>query len=161
MSTIYDLGHRFTVRFVADDIARYVALAVRHGECGAETILSLDLPWNDGPQEKYQITSWEPLTVEPSVVCPCGTHGWIRCGSWVPITDLGRSTEGAATELPTIFLPVLLHVGEVTHELGSLRVTSRHLQVAGEWTNARDDLETCEQLAALLRETADRFAKDG
>lgn len=32
----------------------------------------------------WQVESWEPLTISPSVLCPCGDHGFIREGRWVP-----------------------------------------------------------------------------
>jgi len=33
----------------------------------------------------WQVESWEPLTISPSVLCLiCGDHGFIRNGSWVP-----------------------------------------------------------------------------
>jgi len=32
----------------------------------------------------WQVESWEPLTVSPSLLCPdCGDHGFIREGRWV------------------------------------------------------------------------------
>jgi hypothetical protein len=32
---------------------------------------------------KWQVQSWEPLTVSPSLLCSCGDHGYIREGKWV------------------------------------------------------------------------------
>ena len=31
----------------------------------------------------WQVESWEPLTISPSVLCSCGDHGFIREGKWV------------------------------------------------------------------------------
>jgi hypothetical protein len=32
---------------------------------------------------KWDVKSWEPLTLSPSVLCSiCGDHGWIRGGLW-------------------------------------------------------------------------------
>lgn len=31
----------------------------------------------------WQIESWEPLTISPSLLCHCGDHGFIRGGLWV------------------------------------------------------------------------------
>lgn len=31
----------------------------------------------------WQVQSWEPLTISPSVLCSCGWHGFIREGKWV------------------------------------------------------------------------------
>jgi Family of unknown function (DUF6527) len=38
---------------------------------------------------RWQVESWEPLTISPSVLCSldkggCGAHGFIREGKWVP-----------------------------------------------------------------------------
>ena len=31
----------------------------------------------------HRIVSQDPLTIEPSILCPdCGLHGWIRDGQW-------------------------------------------------------------------------------
>jgi hypothetical protein len=33
----------------------------------------------------WQVESWDPLTLSPSVLCRgCGDHGFIRGGRWVP-----------------------------------------------------------------------------
>lgn len=32
----------------------------------------------------WQVESWEPLTISPSVLCSCGDHGFIRDGRWLP-----------------------------------------------------------------------------
>ena len=33
----------------------------------------------------WQVESWDPLTVSPSLLCTaCGDHGFIRDGRWVP-----------------------------------------------------------------------------
>jgi hypothetical protein len=31
----------------------------------------------------WQVQSWEPLTLTPSVLCSCGWHGYITNGRWV------------------------------------------------------------------------------
>jgi hypothetical protein len=34
---------------------------------------------------KWQVESWEPLTLSPSLLCRlCGLHGFIQGGRWVP-----------------------------------------------------------------------------
>lgn len=35
------------------------------------------------PKALWQVGSWDPLTLSPSVLCHCGDHGWIRDGKWV------------------------------------------------------------------------------
>jgi hypothetical protein len=32
----------------------------------------------------WDVMSWEPLHIEPSVLCACGDHGFIRNGRWQP-----------------------------------------------------------------------------
>lgn len=32
--------------------------------------------------ESHDVVSHQPLTLSPSVVCECGTHGFIRDGRW-------------------------------------------------------------------------------
>lgn len=32
---------------------------------------------------KWQLVSRDPLHTEPSILCSCGDHGWIRDGQWV------------------------------------------------------------------------------
>lgn len=31
----------------------------------------------------WQVQSWEPLTLSPSLLCTCGDHGFIRANKWV------------------------------------------------------------------------------
>lgn len=33
---------------------------------------------------KWQVESWEPLTLSPSLLCGCGDHGHVVQGRWVP-----------------------------------------------------------------------------
>jgi len=35
----------------------------------------------DGPF--WQVDSWYPLTLSPSLLCHCGDHGYIKNGKWV------------------------------------------------------------------------------
>jgi hypothetical protein len=36
-----------------------------------------------GASARWQVESWDPLTISPSVLCDCGDHGFIRAGRWV------------------------------------------------------------------------------
>ena len=36
-----------------------------------------------GKHHRWRVLSWEPLTCEPSFLCHCGDHGFIRDGKWV------------------------------------------------------------------------------
>lgn len=39
----------------------------------------------DAGRAGWQVESWEPLTLSPSLLCrSCGLHGFIREGRWVP-----------------------------------------------------------------------------
>jgi|SRR6185369_994852 len=33
----------------------------------------------------WQVVSFDPIHVEPSLLCSCGDHGFIRGGRWVPV----------------------------------------------------------------------------
>jgi len=51
-----------------------------------EGALTFDLPETrhlapDG--RRWQVESWDPLTISPSVLCHCGDHGFVRGGKWV------------------------------------------------------------------------------
>ncbi len=35
-----------------------------------------------GACSNHQLVSLEPLHLEPSLIMPCGAHGWIRDGKW-------------------------------------------------------------------------------
>lgn len=35
------------------------------------------------PHALWQVESWEPLTLSPSILCHCGEHGYINQGKWV------------------------------------------------------------------------------
>ena len=35
------------------------------------------------PHHKWTVISFDPLHVEPSILCDCGDHGFIRDGRWV------------------------------------------------------------------------------
>ena len=48
--------------------------------------IPLDLPGNEvtPPDHRWQVESRDPVTIAPSLLCPCGHHGFIRDGKWVP-----------------------------------------------------------------------------
>jgi hypothetical protein len=31
----------------------------------------------------WEVESWDPLTLSPSILCSCGDHGFIKQGKWV------------------------------------------------------------------------------
>lgn len=48
--------------------------------------IPLDLPGNEVTPVEYrwQVESVDPVTIAPSLLCPCGHHGFIRNGRWEP-----------------------------------------------------------------------------
>ena len=49
--------------------------------------IPLDVPQNDhvGQEHKWQVESWDPITLSPSLQCvACPHHGFIRGGRWEP-----------------------------------------------------------------------------
>ena len=47
--------------------------------------IAFDVPYHDwvSAEGKWQVESWEPLTLSPSLLCGCGDHGFVRNGTWV------------------------------------------------------------------------------
>jgi len=48
--------------------------------------IAFDVPMNDyvPADSKWQVESLDPVTISPSLLCPCGHHGFIRNGRWEP-----------------------------------------------------------------------------
>lgn len=101
------LGHDHWIRFadwepdldlnpqyahLVDQLPARVSGIVRHelpGVSGGpycEGAITLDTPIARelfrGPF--WQVESWDPLTLSPSLLCHCGDHGFIKQGRWVP-----------------------------------------------------------------------------
>jgi hypothetical protein len=87
-----DLGHGVELQFTSygeHERAGYIQSHPRpdgQGRCEGGGLF--DLP---GIREAFpdravwQVESWEPLTLSPSLLCSaCGHHGFIRGGRWVP-----------------------------------------------------------------------------
>lgn len=54
------------------------------GMCiGAVTLDDPNSPHKFEGRTGWQVESWEPLTLSPSILCHCGDHGFIRGGKWV------------------------------------------------------------------------------
>lgn len=86
-----DLGggrsFRFTKAYGSEDIVGGIESHPRpDSDEPCEGFVHFDVPANaseTGP--KWTVTSWDPLTLEPSLLCRvCGNHGFIRNGEWVP-----------------------------------------------------------------------------
>lgn len=39
----------------------------------------------EAKRHSWSVESTEPLTISPSVLCSCGSHGWIKAGRWIPV----------------------------------------------------------------------------
>lgn len=48
--------------------------------------IPLDVPENDyvPADSKWRVESYNPITLSPSLLCPCGHHGYIRNDRWEP-----------------------------------------------------------------------------
>jgi hypothetical protein len=53
------------------------------GEGRCEGYVHFDLPDQWKQTDVWQVHSWNPLHLEPSFLCHCGFHGFIRAGKWV------------------------------------------------------------------------------
>lgn len=50
--------------------------------CGG---ITLDVPQAEGlGGARWQVTSLDPLHIDPSILCDCGDHGFIHGGRWEP-----------------------------------------------------------------------------
>lgn len=50
--------------------------------CGGWAPFDVDSPYILPTTPKWQVVSLEPLHMEPSLLCGCGHHGFIRNGQW-------------------------------------------------------------------------------
>ena len=98
------LGHQHTLRFMRwapdralnpqydhlPDVQQYGALVEHQTTDGrpCTCVITFDGPVQRelAPNEaRWQVQTWEPLTLTPSLVCPlCGDHGFIRDSTWIP-----------------------------------------------------------------------------
>lgn len=103
MSEPVDLGHGHTLRWLAlapdrnlnpqyadlPDMEHYGAI-ISHRKpdgnfCeGVITFRSEVQQRIDPGTTAWDVSSWDPLTLSPSLLCHCGDHGFIQQGRWVP-----------------------------------------------------------------------------
>jgi len=89
---LVDLGDSHSIqlrRFPGSPQDGYIGGEVNHLTPKGEQCqgwIPFDVPSNATlrPDRKWQVISWEPLTLSPSLLCACGDHGFIREGKWVP-----------------------------------------------------------------------------
>jgi hypothetical protein len=73
--------------FVNDEGARIGIFDIHRKPDG--TIHAGSARWDAPGTGEYDRARWvlhslDPLHIEPSLLCGCGNHGWIRDGKWVP-----------------------------------------------------------------------------
>lgn len=70
------------------DVDRY-AMVIMHyapngNECTGQITFAGDVQREISPNAiTWDVQSWDPLTISPSILCGCGDHGYIREGRWV------------------------------------------------------------------------------
>lgn len=109
MSESIEIGHGFNVRFFTEENAkpllgrestgliicgpaapqckhRGIALgADTEKNCGGGISFTNSVIAKKEGRPMWQVKSWEPLTITPSIVCACGgQHGFITNGQYVP-----------------------------------------------------------------------------
>lgn len=85
-----DLGHG--VRYVFVSWRRYERAGILEEHtapdgkrCGGSVLFDLPGIAEAFPDhELWMVTSYDPLSLTPSLQCSCGHHGWITDGQWVP-----------------------------------------------------------------------------
>jgi hypothetical protein len=101
MSNTIDLGNNHILRYTCwkperdlnpqydgiEDVEKFGAIIDHpHAQTGencsgaitfeTETSIKLDI------NPRWKVISWEPLTLDPSIACDCGDHGYIRNDKW-------------------------------------------------------------------------------
>lgn len=95
---ILDIGHNHKVKFFTHTNSGDVLTGafILHpkgpkdtgaypGEDWCLGSVGFDIPENTSDTgAKWELRNLNPLHIEPSVLCDCGDHGWIRNGKWEP-----------------------------------------------------------------------------
>jgi hypothetical protein len=85
---VIDLGHDVLVEFTVNGDGTRVGLLETHrapdgSECAGS--VTFDVPQARAKGPRWTVHSLDPLHLEPSILCSCGHHGFIREGRWVPV----------------------------------------------------------------------------
>lgn len=86
---LMDIGSGVFISPLSDSDSRFehIGIFVLHQHpTGAlcEGLVLFDVPGNEGRRTLWQVHSWDPLTITPSVLrTDCGLHGFITDGRWV------------------------------------------------------------------------------
>ncbi len=84
------LGNDVFMNRLVDKADNWVAIHEFHrtpdGEwCSGFVAFDVPSDYLTGREPKWQVESFDPLTLSPSLLCrACGHHGFIREGRWVP-----------------------------------------------------------------------------
>ncbi len=79
------LDHSVELRPTVNAAGAVIGFIVSHpepsggGRCGGSVFIE---PFDQHPT--WRVVSEEPITLEPSLLCHCGFHGWVREGKWQP-----------------------------------------------------------------------------
>lgn len=103
MSDPFELGHGHIAEYYSfapdrelnpqykdvPDVERY-GLLIKHSTpegnaCMGSVIFNSEAAERINPGKDYwEVESWIPLTLSPSILCSCGDHGFLREGRWIP-----------------------------------------------------------------------------
>lgn len=87
------IGHGVFISYTGvygqpDDVKGGLIVAHRHDDGQlCEGSVTFAVPVTDhyaDDRPRWTVVSWEPLTLSPSISAPCGLHGFITDGAWVP-----------------------------------------------------------------------------
>jgi hypothetical protein len=86
-----DIGHDHAIRYFSYHMEDRAGIIIEHlTPKGRPHEVSLMFDLNqvreDHPgRNLWQVIQTDPLTLNPSIHCRCGDHGWIKEGKWQPV----------------------------------------------------------------------------
>lgn len=96
MSDPFELGHGHIGTYISaqpnpdrPEIERY-GMLLKHSTpegnaCMGTVVFASDTAREAEPgKDVWEVESWVPLTLSPSILCSCGDHGWVKEGRWIP-----------------------------------------------------------------------------
>lgn len=86
MSEMIQLDHDHTLQFIGNGTDPRVGAMIQHRCTNGirSSYIGLNPNFNT-PAATWQVESWDPLTLSPSLACTrCNDHGFIREGRWEP-----------------------------------------------------------------------------
>ncbi len=84
-----DLGNRACYQKSLDREGNWIAITHWHENpqgnlCGGWVPFNVQSKYTTPNSAKWEVRSLDPLHLEPSLLCNCGNHGFIRAGRWEP-----------------------------------------------------------------------------